>query len=64
MPKKKRVGRPRKPKGEKYETPKRWLGRVDAETWELLQSAAQASEQSFTAWAVDGLVKLAKRQRK
>lgn len=62
MPKKPRIGRPRKPKGEKYATPNRFLGRVDDETWATLQAAAQAAGKTFTAWAVAILKRAAGRK--
>lgn len=62
MPNKK-PGRPPKPKGEKFVTPNRSFGRVDDETWNELQSAAQAKGLSFTAWAVGVLLRAARRSK-
>lgn len=45
-------------------TPQRQLGRVDDETWEMLQSAAKNADQSFTEWAVGELTRAARRQAK
>ncbi len=42
----------------------RQLGRVDDETWNLIQQAVVASGETFTAWAVEALVRKAKRQSK
>lgn len=63
MSTKKRPGRPKKPKGEKYETTPRQLGRVDDETWAEFQAAAQAKGLSFTAWAVGILLRAARRSK-
>lgn len=63
-PKKKRVGRPPKPEGEKYLTPARQLGRVSDEDWQLLQDAAQKAGKPFTRWAVEILLRNARRQLK
>jgi len=63
MEKKHAGGRPPKPPGEKYRTPARQLGRVADEDWELLQRAAKESgKPSFTAWAVEILLRAARRQ--
>lgn len=53
--------RPRKPPAEKFETPKRMLGRVDDETWERIQKAAQAAVErgdveSLTQWRLNALL--------
>jgi len=65
MEKKHARGRPPKPPGEKYRTPARQLGRVADEDWELLQRAAKESgKPSFTAWALEILLRNAKRQLK
>jgi len=61
MSKKKTIGRPPKAVGDKYETPGRRLGRVDDDEWERLQRAAEASEMTFTAWAVGVLSRAARR---
>jgi hypothetical protein len=57
-----RGGRPPKPPGKKYLTPARQLGRVCDEDWELLQTAAAKTGKSFTGWAVEILLRNAKRQ--
>lgn len=59
-----RLGRPPKPPGEKWATPARQLGRVSDADWEVLQEAAAAKGQTFTAWAVAVLLAAAKRQKK
>jgi len=58
--KKPRIGRPPKPKGEKYKTTARMLGRVDDETWAILK---EAGGENFTAWAVAVLLRAAKRKK-
>lgn len=55
-------GRPAKRPEDKVLTPARQLGRVDDETWQLLQDAAARSGQSFTKWAIAILKRAAKRK--
>ncbi len=55
-------GRPKKQVDEKYITPKRQLGRVDDETWDELKSAAERSGKSFTQWAMEILLRAARRK--
>ena len=55
-------GRPPKPAEERYMTPSRQLGRVSDEDWQVLQDAASKSGKSFTQWAVEILLRNAKRQ--
>lgn len=61
---KRKVGRPPKPPGEKYETQSRQLGRVSDDEWERLKAAAESSGKSFTEWAVAILLRAAKRSSK
>lgn len=56
-----RIGRPPKKAGEHVRTPARILGRVDDETWNELQAAASASGKTFTQWALEILIRAAKR---
>lgn len=56
------MARPKKHPRDKYETPGRHLGRVDDDTWHLLVEAAKSQGKTFTQWAVDTLVRAAKRQ--
>ncbi len=60
----KRPGRPPKPAGEKFSTPARQLGRVSDEDWQLLQKAAETAGKTFTQWALDILLRNARRQTK
>ena len=60
MPTKKPVGRPRV--ADKQHTPARQLGRVDNETWAMLQAAAKPG--TFTGWALPILVRAAKREHR
>ena len=60
----KRRGRPRKSDSEKFLTPARQLGRVTDEDWGLLQKAAEESGKTFTQWALEILVRNARRQTK
>jgi hypothetical protein len=55
-----RIGRPPKPKSERYKTTVRQLGRVDDETWAILKAAGG---DNFTAWAVAMLLRAAKRKK-
>jgi hypothetical protein len=56
------VGRPQKPKNEKYRTPQRQLGRVSDEEWETLKAAAAKRGETFSAWALAVLKRAAKRE--
>jgi hypothetical protein len=58
------MARPAKPKGAHVRTTVRQLGRVDDQTWNLIQQAVAASGETFTAWAVEALIRKAKRQAK
>jgi hypothetical protein len=60
MTDKKPVGRPRV--ADKQHTPARQLGRVDNETWAMLQAAAKPG--TFTGWALPILVRAAKREQR
>ena len=62
FPSGKRIGRPPKPPDEKYLTPARQIGRVADEDWEILQRAARASGKPFTTWAIEILLRNARRQ--
>lgn len=55
------MARPTKTPEEKYRTPARQLGRVDSETWENLQAAAEKEGKTFTQWALEILKKRAKK---
>lgn len=55
------MGRPPKPKGEKFQTPPRSLGRVSDEDWETIQAGARESGETFTKWATEVLLRAAKR---
>ncbi|MEO2017348.1 MAG: hypothetical protein ABGZ53_23585 [Fuerstiella sp.] len=57
-----RIGRPPKPPGEKYTTPQRQLGRVTDDDWNLLLTAAKEAGKPFTQWAVQILLRNARRQ--
>ncbi|MEO2017296.1 MAG: hypothetical protein ABGZ53_23310 [Fuerstiella sp.] len=59
---KRRIGRPPKPPGEKYTTPQRQLGRVTDDDWDLLLTAAREAGKPFTQWAVQILLRNARRQ--
>lgn len=61
--KKPRIGRPPKKAGEHVRTPARILGRVDDETWNELQAAANRAGKSFTQWAVEILTRAARRTK-
>lgn len=52
------VGRP--PQG--GPTPQRQFGRVNDADWATLQAAAKRAGKSFTAWALDILLKAAKKR--
>jgi hypothetical protein len=56
------VGRPPKPKGEKYKTPQRQFGRVSDNDWETLKAAAKKRGETFSAWALAVLLRAAKRE--
>lgn len=62
MPKKRPVGRPAKPKREKYRTPQRQFGRVADETWQELKDAATNAGKPFTQWALEILLRAARRK--
>jgi len=57
-------GRPTKDPEDKVLTPARQLGRVSDEDWAILQGAAASSGKSFTKWALEILLRAAKRQGK
>lgn len=57
----KRVGRPATDRGAYNPHPARQLGRVSDEDWQRLQAAAKSSGKSFTAWALEILLRRAKR---
>ena len=57
-------GRPATERGAYNPHPARQLGRVSDENWATLKDAAEASQMSFTAWAVGVLLKAAKSKRK
>jgi len=59
-PKPKR-GRPATPRGPYNPIPCRSLGRVSDADWNAMQLAAEASGQTFTKWAVETLLRKAKR---
>jgi uncharacterized protein (DUF1778 family) len=60
--KKPRPGRPRKPKGEKYATPAMQIGRVPVEQQAILRAAARRAGKTFTAWAVEILLREAEKR--
>ena len=53
-------GRPPTSKGAYNPHPARQLGRVSDEDWRTLKQAAEASDKTFTQWAVEVLLKAAK----
>lgn len=57
------MARPKKPEGEKYATTPRQLGRVDDETWAILQAAAERQGETFIGWALPILLNAAKKNR-
>ncbi len=61
------MARPKKPEGEKYETRTRQVGRVDDETWSVIQAGADAAKErgdveTFSQWAITKLSAAAKRE--
>jgi len=56
-------GRPLKKPEEKVQAPPRMFGRVSDEDWDLVTGAAAAAGKSFTRWALDILIRAAKRQK-
>lgn len=56
-------GRPKKAPGESIISPVRVFGRVSAADWKELQDAAKRVGKSFTKWALDHLLKIARRGR-
>ncbi len=59
--KKRPVGRPTKPKREKYKTPQRQLGRVDDDSWNVLRSVTEETGVPFIQWALPVLLKEARK---
>lgn len=55
------MGRPPKKPEDRYKTPARQLGRVSDSDWQELQQAAERSGKTFTAWAVEILLRAARR---
>lgn len=58
--KKLKIGRPPTTRGAYNPHPARQLGRVSDEDWRTLKQAAEASDKTFTQWAVEVLLKAAK----
>ena len=58
-----RIGRPPKPKGERYTTPVMQLGRVPVEKQDRYRAAAKRAGKTFTAWALAILDRAEKRQK-
>lgn len=58
-----RIGRPPKPKGERYTTPVMQLGRVPIEKQDRYRAAAKRAGVTFTAWALAILDRAEKRQK-
>ena len=61
------MARPKKKAKDKYETRTRQVGRVDDETWSLIQSGFESTKArgrfaTFTSWAVACLFAAAKRE--
>lgn len=61
MAKKRPVGRPTKPKREKYKTPQRQFGRIGSEDWQTIQDATAHSGIPFTRWALPVVLREARR---
>jgi len=61
--KKRPVGRPAKKPSEKYKTTQRQFGRVTDDQWQELKDAAARSGKPFTQWALEILLRAAKRSR-
>jgi hypothetical protein len=59
--KKRPVGRPSKPKREKYKTPQRQLGRVPDEPWNKLREVTEVTGVPFVRWALPVLLEEADR---
>lgn len=57
-------GRPPKKPGESIRQPARQFGRVSEDEWTELQSAAKSSGKSFTKWALEILLRAARRLRR
>lgn len=55
-------GRPLKRPEDKIQKPVRQLGRIDEVEWAALQIAAEHSGKSFTQWALEILLRAAKRE--
>lgn len=62
-PKKKPVGRPKKKASDIVRTPHRTLGRVSDEEYAELTAAAARAGKYFSEWAVEILLREARRQR-
>ena len=63
MTEKRKVGRPPKPESEKA-GPRRMFGCVKESPWNELKSAAVREGQSFTAWALEVLLREAQSSKK
>lgn len=61
--KKETRGRPPTDRGAYNPHPPRIFGRVSNEDWETLQAAAQLSGKKFTRWAMEILLRAAKRTK-
>ena len=57
-------GRPATERGAYNPNPARQLGRVSDDDWQTIKAAAEAKGKTFTEWAVEILLKAAKRQTK
>lgn len=57
-------GRPATERGAYNPNPARQLGRVSDSDWQTLKEAAEARGKTFTEWALEILLKAAKRQSK
>lgn len=53
---------PRKPDHEKYRTPVRQLGRINDAEWAEIQQAVARSGKTWTAWAKQILLRVARRE--
>ena len=62
MKKTSKMGRPPKSPEEKYVTPGRQFGRVADSEWKLLHDAAKKAGKPFTQWALEILLRNAKRE--
>ena len=56
-------GRPKKDPADKYETKARKFGRVGEEEWQELHVAAKSAKKTFTQWALEILLRAARRKR-